>query len=275
MKQIMAYQRWLNLCLGILCAYYILAILGLALLPTQTNFSLLATEDYPAAPSTAWSWFKSQTVEVAKPSKPKPVARKRNINARLLGIIKTSAGSIAIIDTNKNGQSMVYREGDTLKSGIIVEKIENHRVLLNDNGIISSLVLDFKTATIGGENEQNGSAGKLQEVTQLNKLMPQNLRSPLLAGVRFVKTAEGGTAMSLGGINAEFLQNTDLESDDLVTAADGTPVGRILASPNSYQSMLQQDRVELSVVRNGKPESVYVNPRALLPQMLRLLAQKK
>ena len=154
MKQIMAYQHWLIPLLGVLCAYYILATLGLTLLPTQTNFSLLSTEAYPAAPNTAWPWFKSQTVKVARPSKPKPVARKRNINAKLLGIIKTPTGSIAIIDANKGSQSMVYREGDTLKDGIIVETIEDQHVLLNDNGVISSLVLGFKTATIGDNKKQ-------------------------------------------------------------------------------------------------------------------------
>ena len=245
-----------------LCAYHLALALWYGL--SASGFQTETMNTPRAANGERWAWFSGQQ-KIIKPT-PTVHVKEARLNAKLLGIVQRTNGSIAIIDTGNNKDSKVFKVGDKLNRTVSVHAIETNRVLIIERGVISSLTMETK------RSYNISSTPSKPPSTTLNSLLPSKLSSSLFAGISFTKTDNGETGMRLGSINPKMLRGTALEPNDVVLAAGGTPVEQILNSPNSYQNLLQLDNIDITIIRDGNEESVSINPRSLTPNIMRLIA---
>lgn len=244
-----------------LCCYHITTGLWFAL--ASSSFTAAPVTPQRSASGERWAWFSSTTKPAVAPQQ---AVQESRLKATLLGIVQRSSGSIAIIDTGQRNDSKVFKEGDQLNRSTTVHAIEANRVLINERGVISSLTMATKRSP-----DINATPGDDSD-TPLNSLLPNNLHSALFAGISFSQTETGETGMRLGSINPKLLAETPLQADDIVLSVGGTPIDQILNSPTSYQSLLQLDNIDLTIMRDGNEESVAINPRSLTPNIMRLIA---
>ena len=236
----------------------------------QASYTLLFTRTISPSPLAVahpgsgerWAWFTPQAA-------PEPVARiadiqESRLNAKLLGIIRRTNGSVAVIDTGRQKESKVFREGDSISRTAILHKIETDRVLIRENGTIRSLTLATQN-TKGITAQTSYNSRKLPTPAQLG------LTSTAFAGITFVETQSGETGLSLGTINQAMLQGTPLQRGDVVTRADGASVQEIMDNPNNYQQLLGRDSLDLLIMRDGEEVIVNINPRAIAPNVMRAM----
>lgn len=275
-KQLKTWANKLGLPLVLIAVVFITyqfasAVYYLTLAP---SFSAGEYNNTRAGRGERWSWFQAERKAAPKKVVKQENITESNIRAELKGIIELGERSVAIIHIGGKQDKDVFGVGDKLKGNVTIEAIEPNRVLIRENGNIRSLTMKENAAEIAlsGKRQDNlpvdeGVGKSLNQVAGIN--------SPVLAGINFVQTDNGETGMSLGSINPQMLEGTDLRADDVIVSAGGNSVQQIMASPTSYQSLLRSDSLDVTIIRNGEEEIVNINPRSVAPNVMRMIGQNR
>ena len=194
------------------------------------------------------------------PPPPPVIARPSRLNATLLGTLVSPQGAVALI--RYRGQTHILREGEALIPGVTVRTITADSVILDNRGRLEKLSLETSTAGLsaGGTASASGEKGHLTpaQQTRLGRIRQTIRRSPLqLLNYVRVEMVDGGRHLKLHPAReADLFQALGLRAGDVLTHVNGQPVSQWMKRPMEAARLLQQDRITLTIRRQGREETL-------------------
>ena len=167
-----------------------------------------------------------------------------SFNAQLLGVIHRADRSIASIAV-KGQKEKVFRAGDSLASGVTLERIETNRVVIRERGALKQITL--KSLLEKGTPIQVDKTG----VSPVNGLPPV-IATPVLGD-------EGISGLRVDQLNADIEALDLVHKGDLVVAVDGVGLSTLMADQAAIGRLSQRDQLSLTVIRNGQETSVDIS----------------
>jgi general secretion pathway protein C len=190
------------------------------------------------------------------------------LNLQLLGTVAVVGieGRIeprAVILDKTTGQQDVYREGDTVAQATI-RKILRAKVVLGVQGRDEILAMDLNPAGGGGQGGGAGRGGGTGNRVVLNRQEVQSAMgnmTSLLSQVKIkpVSGDNGASGFALDRIaSGSLFDKIGLVNGDVIQGANGKTVTSPEEAFALYQGLKNQSNVSLTIIRDGKPETVNV-----------------
>lgn len=176
----------------------------------------------------------------------------------LKGIIAAEPmdAALAIIaPKNGKGEDLIYRVGDQLPTGGIVERIEPRRVLIRRQGRIEALYLQANKATAAaggvralgdGRNWQVDGAFLVRQLDNIADLSSHIDWQPYVKGGRQQGFRIGPSSKS------PLLHAMGLQPGDVIYEVNGIWVKDVKNAWRAYQEMKKADVITLAVGRDGR-----------------------
>ncbi|MBA3015559.1 MAG: PDZ domain-containing protein [Proteobacteria bacterium] len=191
-----------------------------------------------------------------------------SLNLQLLGTVAVAENDDrvepwAVILDKSSGQQNVYRQGDTVAQATI-RKILRGKVVLGVQGRDEVLAMDVnpgKGAVIRGDS----SSGNRIEINRQELQGAMANMSSILSQVQ-VKPVTGDNGEASGFaldhiVGGSLFDKIGLQNGDVIQGADGKAVTSPEDAFAIYQGLKNQPSVSLTIIRNGKPETVSVQIR--------------
>lgn len=191
-----------------------------------------------------------------------PDAPATSLNLTLKGVRSVAEGtsdenpnlvSIAIIQT-PDGRALTYRPGDTIIEGVTLDRVLPDRVLIRKGGSLETLMMEsgidaLSVLTLPGQEGLVEGAPRpvvnLQQQASINRALLASLdMTPVFTDGVLV-----GYRLSTPGSTAA-LSGSGLESGDIITVLDGTPV-RDIRIENITERLSNAAELSMTVQRNG------------------------
>ncbi|MEH6695663.1 MAG: type II secretion system protein N [Hyphomonas sp.] len=165
-----------------------------------------------------------------------PDAPATSLNLSLRGVraVAAEAGeanplqvSIAIIKT-PDGRALTYNPGDTIIDGVTLDRVLTDRVLIRKGGALETLMMESNADALAVLS-MPGQEGMIQGGQRLPVVesRPATIDRALLASLNISPVVEEGNLvgyrLTTPG-SAAVLSGTGIESGDILTTLDGTPV---------------------------------------------------
>ena len=162
-----------------------------------------------------------------------------SFDGALLGVVRSENKSFASIQLS-GGDVIVFRQGDELASGVILESIEPLRVVVREHGVLRQLSLASLL-----DKAESIDHGEIRQQPPLSENAPGQLAvTPVLgddvSGLRVEQLSPELAALNL------------VQPGDLVVAVDGVEMSALLADSSALEVLAEQDSLSLSVVRDGR-----------------------
>ncbi len=215
--------------------------------------------------------------------------KETRLNLKLQGILASNDPNSAWAIIASGNSQALYKVGDPLKSpGVKLAKVEEQRVILDNNGKFESLWLyseeDFKKSksiakrevrvpskpqTRRSEPPKNNVASSQaprrrgaydNKVTR--KLKQDRLPKSVGDVVRFSVHREGGKMVGYRirpGRDRELFEEAGLKNNDIVTAVNGIAVDDPRKLREIYQNLKTATSAQLEVQRDGQPYSINIS----------------
>lgn len=176
-----------------------------------------------------------------------------SVNAQLLGVI--SSGERAFANMLVQGKKeAVFKVGDELAPGVVIEAIEPSRVVVRERGALRRI--------------------SLKSLLDGNKAAPVARAAPattlsLPADVTPMLTASGASGLRIERISDELAALGLVNEGDVILAVNDKPLNELMADSNSLQALGAQQSLTITLERNGAETTVDVDSataRALLSQ---------
>ena len=253
----------------LLLTWQVGSLLAQFLQPVQTPPVILPrgpekSDAHPSSPPPQLTLFGTENKPAGRPRPappPPPVTvRPSRLHATLLGTLVGPQGAIALI--HYQGQTHILKEGETLIPGVTLRTITADTVILDNRGRLEKLSLE--TADQGlmqGRNTPSEATGKQLSSSQrarLNRLRQTLRQSPLqLLNYVRVEMVDGGRHLKLyPAREADLFRALGLRPGDVVTQVNGRPVSQWMRQPMEATRLLQQDRITLTIRRQGREETL-------------------
>ncbi len=211
-----------------------------------------------------------------------PVAASSRSSLRLVGVMSGSPLAWAIISDGQ-GRESVYRPGDELPDGSVLESIAPQRVILSRGGRAEALELDDRRAATASAPASGATAVSAVAVDRLPGL--RGIDSG--AGLSMASFAGQTSAADLGalaqsisvmpvssggfrvrpGRDARLFSALGLQINDVVTAVNGQPLDSEEAARALFSDVLRAGEVAITVNRQGRELTL----RPELDQIIRSL----
>lgn len=192
-----------------------------------------------------------------------------SLNLQLLGTVAVtgSDGRVepwAVILDKSSGKQDVYHQGDIIAQATI-RKILRAKVVLGVQGRDEILAMDMNPrggGAVRGSNAGGGTGNRIELNRQELQGAMANMSS-ILSQVE-IKPVAGDNGASSGFsldriAGGSLFDKIGLQNGDVIQGANGKAV----TSPDDafaiYQGLKNQSRVSLTILRNGKPETVNVH----------------
>lgn len=210
--------------------------------------------------------FGEATAEKEETETPRE-APETQLDLTLRGVLAGDDGTsgLAIIAAGGDPDAL-FRHGDELPGGAVIDAIYGDRVILMRNGRHEALNLPEDSLGAGTEtatqspsgNTQTAGDGSLQRYRDRLRRDPGALQR-MLQPVP-VRDANGNlTGFRIEGGNRELLSAAGLESGDVVTSIDGIALENQQAAMRALQRLGNASRVTLTVTRNGNRRQVVLD----------------
>ncbi len=180
------------------------------------------------------------------------------LNLELKGTIfaTSQADSIAIIA--EGGEEKIYSPGDSIASGTSVHAIEMTRVVLNENGNLTELLLPQEfvatsrpvTRRATNTFSRAGNTNSIQSVVSKNVARLADVIRPT---PYFVNGQQQGYRVYPGRDRAQFAA-LGLRPGDLIKDIDGQALNDPTQAMQIFQSLGSANEVSVTVERDGQPE---------------------
>lgn len=253
--------------------------------------STTSTTDYAAI--TNWHLFGKP--ELAKPAPapaPAPArAPETRLNLRLVGMFSSDSGGPALaLIADGNNPERPYRLGDTIANGPRLEQILSDHVVLSRNGALEKLslpkdnltsaaapratpappagarppaVTPLSAAPAGPEAAAPVDASAVAE--RLRKQMetrPDALQD-LAETTPYMQNGQFAGLRLRPGRDRQAFQQLGLQPGDVLTQVNGVPLTDPVQGLSLLQELLNNDQVNIQVLRNGTevPLSFNLNPQ--------------
>lgn len=253
--------------------------LNMGALSSANLFGKLSKESEQVANKTP----QTQTLDVGP-------TKETRLNLKLQGILASSDPDSAWAIIASGNSQALYKVGDPLKNaGVKLAKVEEQRVILNNNGVFESLWLyseeDFKKSKSLAKKEirvpsrpqaQSAQAPKANvaasraprgrtapyDNTVSRKLKQDRLPKSVGDVVRFSVHREGGKMVGYRirpGRDRELFEEAGLKNNDIVTAVNGIAVDDPRKLREIYQNLKTATSAQLEVQRDGQPYSINIS----------------
>ncbi len=189
-------------------------------------------------------------------------------NLRLLGVMTGDVTAYAFI-ADSQGRESVYRRGDELPDGAVLENIEATRVILARNGRSEALELDRDRATVGQRGSSASAAPSRSPVAPIHGLRGFDTErgvsvasvnvmgagsvdvSNLAQSISVMPVSSGGFRVRPGR-DARLFAQLGLQVNDIVTAVNGQPLESEDAARALFADVLRRGEVAITVNRQGR-----------------------
>lgn len=188
-----------------------------------------------------------------------------------------SQQALAIISTSK-GKDKTYHLGDKVTAGAILHAVYADRVILKRNGQLETLRLpkskvDSKTfyktpppdkavnsarrMPLAGAQASSNQAQRLQEIRETLLKDPAKIWQQ----VRINPVMKNGQVhgYTMAHNDQKLMQELNIKSSDVITAINGQP----LSDPSTLYGLMNklsdQQSLELSIERNGQPQTIQLS----------------
>lgn len=164
--------------------------------------------------------------------------------------------SIAII-SDGNNEEKVYAVGDPILAGASLHAVYSDRVVLNENGELTSLKLprDFEAPVRVQRRAPNRPA---QQTTSIQSVVANNvtrLADVIRPTPYFVNGQQQGYRVYPGRDRRSFA-SLGLRPGDLIREIDGQSLTDPAQAMQIFQSLGTAQQVSVTVERNGQPETI-------------------
>jgi|GEM_PF-320496 type II secretion system protein C len=191
-----------------------------------------------------------------------PDAPATSLNLTLKGVRFVAAGSsdarpeqgsIAIIET-PDGRALTYQPGDTIIEGVTLDRVLPDRVLIRKSGSLETLMMEsgidaLSVLTLPGQEGMVEGEPRPASNSQRQAPLDRALLASLDVAPVFTDGILVGYRLSTPGSTAA-LSGSGLESGDIITVLDGTPV-RDIKIENIAERLSNGAELSMTVQRNG------------------------
>lgn len=252
-----------------LCCVGLAVFIGWRLFVEPPQQSQPAIQLVQAAPEAGgnlrWRWFDSggsrNTGAMSQEEAEEEVLAEANINAVLIGVMRTSEFATATISINGQPEK-VFSIGDELQSGVELLSVSTSRVILDERGRRVQITMRRPEGMLQ-QNVQQNTAGN-GSVTQLeNGFSLANMFDAVP-----VQVDNGGTGFQLDGISQEMLDLTEIQEGDVVVQVGGMTIDQLMANPGQWMNFSSETTLPVTVMRNGEETTLYVNAFSLSARIL-------
>ncbi|CAI8286710.1 MAG: Uncharacterised protein [Porticoccaceae bacterium UBA1117] len=205
-----------------------------------------------------WSWFGGQpVVAVAVVSEKNQELSDANINAELLGVMLAGEASSATLKF-KGKPEKVFQKNDQINGSIKLLAIEAYRIVVSENGVKKQVVMNKPDTIMETATTSGGSAERLQS---------KGFALANMFGAVPVNVA-GGSGFKMNNLSADIKMMADIRDGDVVMQVDGLSVQDLMSNPIKLMSYSTATSLPVTVMRNGRQETIYVNAASLSAKML-------
>lgn len=161
--------------------------------------------------------------------------------------------SIAIIQT-PDGRALTYHPGDTIIEGVTLDRVLPDRVLIRKSGSLETLMMEsgidaLSVLTLPGQEGLVEGAPRAPSTAREQAPIDRALLASLDVAPVFTDGVLVGYRLSTPGSTAA-LSGSGLESGDIITVFDGTPV-RDIRIENITERLSNAAELSMTVQRNG------------------------
>lgn len=191
-----------------------------------------------------------------------------SLNLQLLGTVAVagSDGRVepwAVILDKSSGKQDMYRQGDTVAQATI-RKILRAKVVLGVHGRDEVLAMDGNRAEGGSAGRRGGSVNSSRIVLNRQDLQGAMANMSTILSQVEVKAVTGDKGEAAGFAldhiaGGSLFDKIGLKNGDVVQGANGKAVTSPEDAFAIYQGLKNQPTVSLTIIRNGKPETVDVH----------------
>ncbi len=213
-----------------------------------------------------WDLFGPQQRSPVAPVRPVETTSRSNL--RLLGVMTGDRTAYAFI-ADAQGRESVYRRGDELPDGTVLEAIEAQRVILARNGRSEALELDRDRQAAVQRGSSTAAAPTRTAVAPIHGLRGFDTergvsvaaaREMGVAGVDVGSLAQSISVMPVSGggfrvrpgRDARLFAQLGLQVNDIVTAVNGQPLESEEAARALFADVLMRGEVAITVNRQGR-----------------------
>lgn len=212
----------------------------------------------PSAATVNWNWFSSEMAVAEVDEAPQIADQLANadINAKLLGVVMAGNASSATLKVNSSPEA-VYQKGDDLGSSSIIVEIQPYRIVVSQNGVNRQILLQKPESIIETEQASSSSQSTPEDGFALANMFGA---VPVMTG--------GIAGFKMNNLSDEMKQLSDMQEGDTITHVDGVPIQDLLANPQKWIALSGSSSLPVTVNREGKEETIYVNAASLSAKML-------
>jgi general secretion pathway protein C len=190
------------------------------------------------------------------------------LDLKLQGVILSSDPEKSWAIIGEENAQQLFKIGDSIPpaNGVTLEKVEDLRVILNNNGQREALWLY-------GEDGMNVASQRLAAATPPPPPVPSNVQQATVSQeqlqsatsigdvVRFMVATEGGKMIGYKvrpGRKRELFDQVGLKNDDIVISVNGIEVNEPQKVREVYQALKTASEANLQVLRDGGTQSIQI-----------------
>jgi Type II secretory pathway, component PulC len=190
--------------------------------------------------------------------------KETRLNLKLVGVIDYPNRGLALVQ--RGAKSEVYGVGDEIQSGVTLLNVLGDQAIILNRGVQERLVLEgVNNQLLQSSNaSQVRNAGKASsQPARLTEIGRQLKRSPMSISqyLRFEPINQGGqwVAVKIWSKSDQTLfRSLGFEEGDRVTLINGKTIDEMAKNPALWREFLNENKMDLTVERNGVPETVAV-----------------
>lgn len=176
-----------------------------------------------------------------------------------------AAGDEALAIIADGGTEKVYRLKDTIRRGVTLHSVQRQQVILNRNGTLEALKLPQQTAQSAPQRANNTDASRVANSRSVTDVLTQNASS-LSEIIRPAPYYVGGQQRGYRlypGKNRQQFASLGLRPGDIVTEINGTAMTNAQQGAAVFQSLGDQQSVNVTIQRGGQPINLTLNTQQL------------
>lgn len=205
-----------------------------------------------------WTWFGGQqVVQIAETTEQDQELKNANINAELLGVVLAGEASSATLKFKGKPEKVFQRDQQITKS-IKLLAIEAYRIIVSDNGVKKQILMNKPDTIMETATSPAGSVQQLQS---------KGFALANMFGAVPVNVA-GGSGFKMNNLSSDIKMMADIRDGDVVMKVDGLSVQDLMSDPLKLMSYSSATSLPVTVMRNGREETIYVNAASLSAKML-------
>lgn len=249
----------------------LMGVLGVYLLLIITDILVEDSEPQPSPLKRVtsgkiiqWNWFGGEKAAiVTQVIQQGQSLQDAKINADLLGVMLSAQNASATLKF-KGQAEKVYQVGDKLSSSLELVEIQAFRIIVLENGVRKQVLMRKPDVIMQTETVSDTSGRDVQT---------QGFALANMFGAVPVNVS-GDTGFKINNLSTEVKMMADIRDGDVVLQVDGLSVQDLMANPVKMMSYSAANSLPVTVMRNGREETIYVNAASLSAKMLPTLGLK-